>query len=162
MAKNELLNSTLYRDLIISADGKTTAILLNLKVNETLEIMIEQRDALRLKRLSGSLSDSEFKELNTISKEIKNFRKQERDKNANMVATIRAVLDQYKNKAGIFLGGVPMITVDMIDFIQKDIQIFGAAILLFLIVALLIIFKNPRNVYINIFLIAINLTYFSH
>ena len=37
-----------------------------------------------------------------------------------------------------------MITVDMIDFIQKDIQIFGAAILLFLIVALLVIFRNPR------------------
>jgi len=149
MAKNELLNSTLYKDLIISADGKTTAILLNLKINETLETMIEKRDELRLKRLSSSLSGSELKELNDISKEIKNFRKQERNKNANMVASIRAVLDQYKNKAGIFLGGVPMITVDMIDFIQKDIQIFGAAILLFLIVALLIIFKNPRWMFIS-------------
>ena len=85
MAKNELLNSTLYKDLIISADGKTTAILLNLKINETLETMIEKRDELRLKRLSSSLSESELKELNDISKEIKNFRKQERNKNFSKI-----------------------------------------------------------------------------
>ena len=40
MAKNELLTSTLYKNLIISEDGQTTAILLNLKINQALESMI--------------------------------------------------------------------------------------------------------------------------
>ena len=44
----------------------------------------------------------------------------------------------------IFLGGVPMITVDMIGYIQSDIKVFGTSILLFLILALLFIFKRPR------------------
>ena len=144
MAKNELLTSTLYKNLIISEDGQTTAILLNLKVNQVLESMIEKRDNLRLKRLSNPLNQAELDELESVSEEIKIFRKQERGETAELIKTIRNILNQHKEKAEIFLGGAPMITVDMIDFIQKDIQIFGAAILFFLIVALLVIFKNPR------------------
>ncbi len=144
MAKNELLTSTLYKNLIISEDGQTTAILLNLKVNQVLESMIEKRDNLRLKRLSNPLNQAELDELESVSEEIKIFRKQERGETAELIKTIRNILNQHKEKAEIFLGGAPMITVDMIDFIQKDIQTFGAAILFFLIVALLVIFKNPR------------------
>ena len=144
MAKNELLTSTLYKNLIISEDGQTTAILLNLKVNQVLESMIEKRDNLRLKRLSNPLNQAELDELESVSEEIKIFRKQERGETAELIKSIRNILSQHKEKAEIFLGGAPMITVDMIDFIQKDIQIFGAAILLFLIVALLVIFRNPR------------------
>ena len=144
MAKNELLTSTLYKNLIISEDGQTTAILLNLKINQALESMIEKRDNLRLKRLSNPLNQAELDELESVSEEIKIFRKQERGETAELIKSIRNILSQHKEKAEIFLGGAPMITVDMIDFIQKDIQIFGAAILLFLIVALLVIFKNPR------------------
>ena len=144
MAKNELLTSTLYKNLIISEDGQTTAILLNLKINQVLESMIEKRDNLRLKRLSNPLNQAELDELESVSEEIKIFRKQERGETAELIKSIRNILSQHKEKAEIFLGGAPMITVDMIDFIQKDIQIFGAAILLFLIVALLVIFKNPR------------------
>ena len=144
MAKNELLTSTLYKNLIISEDGQTTAILLNEKINQALESMIEKRDNLRLKRLSNPLNQAELDELESVSEEIKIFRKQERGETAELIKSIRNILSQHKEKAEIFLGGAPMITVDMIDFIQKDIQIFGAAILLFLIVALLVIFKNPR------------------
>jgi len=144
MAKNELLTSTLYKNLIISEDGQTTAILLNLKINQVLELMIEKRDNLRLKRLSEPLNQAELDELKSVSEEIKIFRKQERGETAELIESIRNILNQHKEKAEIFLGGAPMITVDMIDFIQKDIQIFGAAILFFLIVALLVIFKNPR------------------
>ena len=144
MAKNELLTSTLYKNLIISEDGQTTAILLNLKINQALESMIEKRDNLRLKRLSNPLNQAELDELESVSEEIKIFRKQERGETAELIKSIRNILSQHKEKAEIFLGGAPMITVDMIDFIQKDIQIFGAAILLFLIVALLVIFRNPR------------------
>ena len=106
--------------------------------------MIEKRDNLRLKRLSNPLNQAELDELESVSEEIKIFRKQERGETAELIKSIRNILSQHKEKAEIFLGGAPMITVDMIDFIQKDIQIFGAAILLFLIVALLVIFRNPR------------------
>lgn len=144
LAKIELTTSNLYRNLIISEDAKTTAMLLNIKLNVELESLIDKRDALRAKRLDSDLSVMELKELDRLTSEVKSLRKDERNETATMVSDVRSVLDQYKSSAEIFLGGVPMITVDMIDYIQNDIQLFGLLILMFLVIALLVIFKNPQ------------------
>ena len=144
LAKIELTTSNLYRNLIISEDAKTTAMLLNIRLNVELESLIDKRDALRAKRLDSDLSVNELKELDRLTSEVKSLRKDERNETAMMVSDVRSVLDQYKSSAEIFLGGVPMITVDMIDYIQNDIQLFGLLILMFLVIALLVIFKNPQ------------------
>ena len=144
LAKIELTTSNLYRNLIISEDTKTTAMLLNIRLNVELESLIDKRDALRAKRLDSDLSAMELKELDRLTSEVKSLRKDERNETAAMVSDVRSVLDQYKSSAEIFLGGVPMITVDMIDYIQNDIQLFGLLILMFLVIALLVIFKNPQ------------------
>ena len=144
LAKIELTTSNLYRNLIISEDAKTTAMLLNIRLNVELESLIDKRDALRAKRLDSDLSAMELKELDRLTSEVKSLRKDERNETAMMVSDVRSVLDQYKSSAEIFLGGVPMITVDMIDYIQNDIQLFGLLILMFLVIALLVIFKNPQ------------------
>lgn len=144
LAKIELTTSNLYRNLIISEDAKTTAMLLNIRLNVELESLIDKRDALRAKRLDSDLSAMELKELDRLTSEVKSLRKDERNETATMVSDVRSVLDQYKSSAEIFLGGVPMITVDMIDYIQNDIQLFGLLILMFLVIALLVIFKNPQ------------------
>tara|TARA_B100001769_G_scaffold274677_1_gene273710 strand:- start:198 stop:2681 length:2484 start_codon:yes stop_codon:yes gene_type:complete len=144
LAKIELTTSNLYRNLIISEDAKTTAMLLNIRLNVELESLIDKRDALRAKRLDSDLSVMELKELDRLTSEVKSLRKDERNETAAMVSDVRSVLDQYKSSAEIFLGGVPMITVDMIDYIQNDIQLFGLLILMFLVIALLVIFKNPQ------------------
>lgn len=144
LAKIELTTSNLYRNLIISEDAKTTAMLLNIRLNVELESLIDKRDALRAKRLDSDLSAMELKELDRLTSEVKSLRKDERNETAAMVSDVRSVLDQYKSSAEIFLGGVPMITVDMIDYIQNDIQLFGLLILMFLVIALLVIFKNPQ------------------
>ena len=144
LAKIELTTSNLYRNLIISEDAKTTAMLLNIRLNVELESLIDKRDALRAKRLDSDLSAMELKELDRLTSEVKSLRKDDRNETAMMVSDVRSVLDQYKSSAEIFLGGVPMITVDMIDYIQNDIQLFGLLILMFLVIALLVIFKNPQ------------------
>ena len=144
LAKIELTTSNLYRNLIISEDAKTTAMLLNIRLNVELESLIDKRDALRAKRLDSDLSAMELKKLDRLTSEVKSLRKDERNETAMMVSDVRSVLDQYKSSAEIFLGGVPMITVDMIDYIQNDIQLFGLLILMFLVIALLVIFKNPQ------------------
>ena len=144
LAKIELTTSNLYRNLIISEDAKTTAMLLNIRLNVELETLIDKRDALRAKRLDSDLSAIELKDLDRLTLEVKSLRKDERNETAIMVSDVRNVLNQYKSSAEIFLGGVPMITVDMIDYIQNDIQLFGLLILMFLVIALLAIFKNPQ------------------
>ena len=144
LAKQELLTSKLYRDLLISSDGKTTAMQLNMVLDEELESLIEARDVLREKRLAEALDTDELIQLEILSDQIREQRDVYRRQNVETITSIRSILDRYRVGVDIFLGGVPMITVDMIDYIQSDIEVFGTCILLFLILALLFIFKRPR------------------
>jgi len=144
LAKQELLTSKLYRDLLISSDGKTTAMQLNMVLDEGLKSLIEARDVLREKRLAEALDTDELIQLEILSDQIREQRDVYRRQNVETIASIRSILDRYRVGVDIFLGGVPMIAVDMIDYIQSDIKVFGTSILLFLILALLFIFKRPR------------------
>ena len=144
LAKQELLTSKLYRDLLISSDGKTTAMQLNMVLDKELKSLIEARDVLREKRLAEALDTDELIQLEILSDQIREQRDVYRRQNVETIASIRSVVDRYRVGVDIFLGGVPMITVDMIDYIQSDIKVFGTSILLFLILALLFIFKRPR------------------
>ena len=144
LAKQELLTSKLYRNLLISSDGKTTAMQLNMVLDKELKSLIEARDVLREKRLAEALDTDELIQLKILSEQIREQRDVYRRQNVETIASIRSVLDRYRVGVDIFLGGVPMIAVDMIDYIQSDIKVFGTSILLFLIVALLFIFKRPR------------------
>ena len=54
----------------------------------------------------------------------------------------------YQTKEVIFLGGLNMITNDIINFVKNDLKIFGIAIFLFLIISLILIFRQLRWVFI--------------
>ena len=144
LAKKELLTSKLFQNLVISSDGNTTAMQLKMVIDENLESLIDARDILREKRLVDPLNANEENKLTLLSSQIREQRAVYRQKNVENIAEIRAVLDRYRSNNKIFLGGTPMITVDMIDYIASDIEIFGISLLVFLIIALLYIFKRPR------------------
>jgi len=55
---------------------------------------------------------------------------------------IRKILLLYSNKGKLFLGGVDMISDDMIGFVKNDIFVYGISLTLILIVILWIIFKE--------------------
>ena len=66
---------------------------------------------------------------------------QERHSNIN---EIRNIIDFFSNnELKIHLGGVSMIADDTITFVKNDIMIFGIGALLFILLVLFIIFKNP-------------------
>ena len=144
LAKKELLTSKLFQNLVISSDGNTTAMQLKMVIDENLESLIDARDILREKRLVEPLDENEENKLAILSSQIREQRAVYRLNNVENIADIRAVLDRYRGDNKIFLGGTPMITVDMIDYIANDIEIFGISLLAFLIIALLYIFKRPR------------------
>ncbi len=56
---------------------------------------------------------------------------------------IRDNLALFGNKGKLFLGGVDMISDDMIGFVKNDIFVYGISLTLILIVILWIIFKEP-------------------
>ena len=114
---NEILNSPVFRNFVISEDGKTSGIIVYLK----------------------NISEKpNFK--NKKEREI--FRDKVKEKNHENILEIREVIKGYKNVAKIHLGGIPMIADDMMTFIKNDILVFGIGVLIFIIATLWFVFKK--------------------
>jgi predicted RND superfamily exporter protein len=146
MVKQEFLTSPIYRDMLLSPDGTTSAILLNLKVNNQYIQMARHRDALRLKRDKEGLTASEEKELVQVSAEFLDYRTATAAHDAARVEIVRGIVAKYQDRAQIFLGGVSMITTDMIAYIKSDLVVFGGALIAFIIFMLAFLFREWRFV----------------
>jgi predicted RND superfamily exporter protein len=146
MVKQEFLTSPIYRDMLLSPDGTTSALLLNLKVNNQYIQMARERDALRLKRKNEGLSAAEEQELERVSAEFLDYRTATAAQDAARVEIVRGIVAKYQDRAQIFLGGVSMITTDMIAYIKSDLVVFGGALVAFIIFMLAILFRQWRFV----------------
>ncbi len=146
LAKKEFLNSPIYRNLVLSPDAKTTALLLNIKVDNRYIELVRRRDALRLKRDRTGLDSEEAAKLERVSKEFLDYRTAAEARAHERVDEIRAIVDKYRDEAEMFIGGVSMITADMVDFIRSDLVVFGSGIFIFIIVTLAVIFRQLRFV----------------
>ncbi|HCS65455.1 MAG TPA: hypothetical protein DIW64_16095 [Cellvibrio sp.] len=146
MVKQEFLTSPVYRDMMLSPDGTTSAILLNLQVNNQYIQMARTRDALRLKRKQEGLSADEEQALVKLSAEFLDYRTATAAQDAVRVEIVRGIVAKYQDRAQIFLGGVSMITTDMIAYIKSDLVVFGAALLAFIIFMLAFLFRQWRFV----------------
>ncbi|GAB2197959.1 efflux RND transporter permease subunit [Sessilibacter sp. MAH4] len=145
-AKKEFLTSPIYKNLILGPDEQTTAIALNLAVDEKYIELVRARDALRLKRNQLGLTEQETQELERISHDFLVYRTQAEVKSHDRVQKVREIAAKYKGDAEIFVGGVSMITSDMIRFIRSDLVVFGSCIVLFIVALLAIIFRRIRFV----------------
>jgi predicted RND superfamily exporter protein len=144
MVRKEFLESPIYKDLILSKDGQTTAILATMKLDKEYLSLVNARDTLRIKRDADGLTSEEIIELENVSKKFLDYRTLRATEERERVADIRKRMSKFKGDAQVFLGGPSMITADMVDFIKSDLKVFGAGILLFIIATLAVIFRQLR------------------
>ena len=140
--KKEFLSSPLYRENLVSANFKTTAILINLTDNKKLKLLREKKEQLKKKDANKNLSEDESVEYKSILKDIKKERDISRSARSDLISSVRSTIKQYSSHGEFYLGGIPMIANDVVDFVKSDLKIFGISILIFLIIALFIIFKQ--------------------
>ena len=115
----EILSSPVFRNFVISEDGKTSGIIVNIKKNENL--------------------------LDTLDKskeEIEKYKEQAKLKNHENILEIRDVIRSYNEIGKIHLGGIPMIADDMMSFIKSDIIVFGLGVFLFIVATLWFVFRK--------------------
>jgi len=143
-ARRELLDSVLYRNLIISPDGRTTALRVDFAIDETYRRLRDRRDQLRAQELSGTLDSHETEELAAVSEEFRAYAETLMEQERRNIAAVRAVMAQHADMASLHLGGVPMIVADSIAFIRHDLLVFGIAVLLFLVLILSLAFRRLR------------------
>lgn len=143
-ARLELTNSPIYQNLVISSDAKTTALQVNLKRDETWHRLLRERNQLREKRLLGDISPADKKELVAVSQQFEAYSSKLQSQQNQDIASIRAIMHKHKRHAELFLGGVPMITADSIDFVRHDIVVFGISVICFLLIILSVAFGQLR------------------
>ena len=146
LAKAEFLESPIYRKLILSPDGNTTALQLNLAVDLEYIRLVSARDDLRLKQKKQGLNAQEAAALKAVSAEFAVHKTKAEAAARARVQAVREVVGQYKSDAQIYVGGITMITADMITFIRKDLVVFGSAALLFMVFILAFIFRSIKFV----------------
>jgi len=150
LVKKEFISSPLYSDNLVSRDFKTTSIIINLKEDKVGLKIRDERNLLREKNLQVSLNDTDLVKLNNLEKRYNNHKKIIKSTNEKTINQIREIIKPIKDKEIIFLGGLGMITNDVIAYVKQDLKIFGFSILLFLIITLVIIFRQFRWIIIPI------------
>ena len=115
----EILNSPVFRNFVISEDGKTSGIIVNIKEKEKLK----------------NIEDIPSKEIEKLKDQIKK-------QNHKNILEIREIIKTFEPVAKIYLGGIPMIADDMMTFIKSDIIVFGLGVLLFIIATLWFVFRK--------------------
>ena len=114
----EILNSPVFKNFVISEDGTTSGIIVYIK--------------------NSPLNDFE----NKTKEEIETYKDTLKKKNHENIIQIREIIKSYDNVGKIYLGGIPMIADDMMSFIKSGIIVFGLGVLLFIITTLWFIFRK--------------------
>ncbi|WP_298749177.1 MMPL family transporter [uncultured Arcobacter sp.] len=142
LAKKEFLTSPLYKNALVSADFKTTSLVINLARDNKYFEFIEKRNSLIQKQRDGSISKVEEEQLETLKTEFKTYRDRLRELEHQNILKVRAIIKKYENEATLFLGGVTMIADDIITFVKNDLLIYGSSLVLILIIVLWLIFRQ--------------------
>ena len=140
----EIIDSPIYKDYVISADGKTSGIVVYIKQDKKLNEFVKTKNNYFNLELEGSLNKSQKKDRENFNKEYDAYRNIFNQKNHQNINEIRNVIKKYSENAEIHLGGMPMITDDMMTFIQRDIVVFGIGVFIFIVITLWLIFKKIK------------------
>ena len=126
----EILKSPIYKNYVISEDGKTSAMVVYIKKDQKIDKYVKIKDQYYNKFLMNKPSKEEKGKYRAFIKEYENYKNLYNKKNHQNINEIRAVISRYGENAEIHLGGIPMIADDMMSFIKNDIIVFGIGVFL--------------------------------
>jgi len=144
LAREEIINSPVFRNAIVSPDGETAGLLASFAVDQTASELLNRRSELRRARQAGDLTAEQAVELREVESGYAAYSVVAADQRHQDIAAIRDILDNYRDSAQIYLGGAPMIADDLVTFVRGDLSSFSFAVLILIIVALGLIFRKLR------------------
>ena len=143
LAKQEFQDSPLYTELLVSKDGKTTALQLNLTESEEYDAAIQKRYQLRQKLAEGGEENIEEQivQVNSLISDLNNQEAKDRDK---LITEVREILNDSSEFGSLYLGGTAMIASDMMSFVKSDLNYFGVGVFVIFILTLGVVFRRLR------------------
>lgn len=144
-ARIGFVSNPLYRDLLINADATTTALVLNLAPQPG---YLDVSRAIEAHQKKAMLTQQEKTQLKELQRKRSALIEANGERNKQIIKLVRAVLASFKTDHELYIGGVPMIASDMIDFVRSDLVVFGFMVLAFIIGVLTLIFRQFAWVFI--------------
>ena len=141
---NEILESPIYSEYVISKNGKTSGVVVYLKKDERLAEYIKIKDKYFDRSLETGLSNEEKINYKKFIKEYEDYKNLYNIRNHQNISEIRDVINKYGENAKIHLGGIPMIADDMMSYVKSDIIVFGIGVFIFIVLTLWFIFRNLK------------------
>lgn len=141
LAERELTSSPLFREFLISTDGHTTALRIELRQNPRLARLAKQRSTLRS---LDNPTEEEQVQLAQTEEQYSKERQRSLQRRDATLDTIRSIRDRLDDDVAAYLGGVPLIASDMVEYVKHDIAVFGLAVFVLTAVMLFIIFRQWR------------------
>ena len=142
LARTEIAGSPVYKELLVSTDMKMTALMVHIAEDAEYDRIVSRRGDLRQKLHEKTIIPAERVELEQLKCDYRACKIRMDKERHSDIAAVREIMDGYRVDAELFLGGISMITDDLITFVKKDLKVFGIGIVVFLIVALSVIFKK--------------------
>ncbi len=150
---DEIINSPIYKNFVISEDGKTSGILVYIKPDKKLTELIKTKNDYLERKIDGRLTAREKLAYKNFIKDYDSYKKLYNKKNHENITEIRKIIKEHpapgkvkRSSSDIYpiihLGGIPMIADDMMTFIKNDIVVFGAGVFLFIVFTLWFVFRS--------------------
>lgn len=143
-ARRELVESPLFSELVISLDGTTTALQVNLRAHPDYERLVRQRNRLLVAKHRDGLSPEQEAELEAVNAEYVVAKERVMRENHETIEAVREVIAAHRGAAQLHLGGIPMIADDMITYVRNDLIVFGGGVFLFIVAVLSVLFRGLR------------------
>ena len=154
-ARREFATSPFYASNLVSADFRTTAILINLKPQTRYEELLRLRDgaksALEQAEHEANHSGAQISQLKDTLKaseqNFKSYRDELREKDHRDIMALRALIAGFEKEfAGdrLFLGGLNMIADDMVGYVRSDLATYGLGALVLLLACFWLFFRQAK------------------
>ncbi|RKV93280.1 MAG: RND family transporter [Campylobacter sp.] len=154
-ARREFATSPFYASNLVSADFRTTAILINLKPQTRYEELLRLRDgaksALEQAEHEGNRSGAQISQLKDALKvaeqNFKSYRDELREKDHRDIMALRALIAGFEKEFTgdrLFLGGLNMIADDMVGYVRSDLATYGLGALVLLLACFWLFFRQAK------------------
>jgi predicted RND superfamily exporter protein len=147
LANDELRNSPLFKELLITADGQTTAMRIDISLDRALLSVDEERARLKAQAL---ISVEDRARLVDLDLQHLLLRDDYVSARAKLITEVRKVRDSFVDRGILYIGGVPMIAADMVAFVKSDLAVFGVTVVVIVMLMLFTFFRQIRWVLIPV------------
>lgn len=156
LARKELRNSPLFRELLITLDGRTSAMRIDISLQSELLIVDEERARLKAQTV---LDDAARARLADLELQHAMLREDYVSARERLIAAVRDVRHRFQDRGTLYIGGVPMIAADMVAFVKSDLVVFGSSVVIIIMITLYAFFRQLRWVFLPVVTSAITIAY---